>query len=192
MLGSWGADASTYGAIQFYQANSTGTINRTGMTLNSSGNLQAVGSISVGNATPTTSGAGITFPATQSASTNANTLDDYEEGTWSPSVTNMTTTGSPAYAGVYTKIGNLVTVNFYTTSGAGTTYASTANSTLVAGFPFATRSTNTAFQPWPGSCANGNTTAGGTVSGNAGAASAYFFTTLSASVGISFTITYLV
>jgi hypothetical protein len=39
MLGSWGADASTYGAIQFYQANSTGTINRTGMLLDSSGNL---------------------------------------------------------------------------------------------------------------------------------------------------------
>ena len=39
MLGSWGADASTYGAIQFYQANSTGTINRTGMLLDSAGNL---------------------------------------------------------------------------------------------------------------------------------------------------------
>jgi hypothetical protein len=39
MLGSWGADASTYGAIQFYQSNSTGTINRTGMLLDSSGNL---------------------------------------------------------------------------------------------------------------------------------------------------------
>jgi hypothetical protein len=39
MLGSWGADASTLGAIQFYQANSTGTINRTGMLLDTSGNL---------------------------------------------------------------------------------------------------------------------------------------------------------
>lgn len=39
----------------------------------------------VGNATPASSGAGITFPASQSASSNANTLDDYEEGsgTWS-------------------------------------------------------------------------------------------------------------
>ena len=33
--------------------------------------------IGVGNATPSTSGAGITFPATQSASSDANTLDDY-------------------------------------------------------------------------------------------------------------------
>jgi hypothetical protein len=38
--------------------------------------------IGVGDATPSASGSGITFPATQSASTNANTLDDYEEGTW--------------------------------------------------------------------------------------------------------------
>jgi hypothetical protein len=40
MLGSWGADASTYGAIQFYQSNSAGTLNRTGMLLDSSGNLR--------------------------------------------------------------------------------------------------------------------------------------------------------
>jgi hypothetical protein len=39
MLGAWGADASTYGAIQFYQANSTGTLNRTGMLLDTAGNL---------------------------------------------------------------------------------------------------------------------------------------------------------
>jgi hypothetical protein len=46
--------------------------------------LQTIGTISVGNATPSTSGAGITFPATQSASSDANTLDDYEEGTFTP------------------------------------------------------------------------------------------------------------
>lgn len=28
----------------------------------------------------------IVFPATQNASSNANTLDDYEEGTWTPTV----------------------------------------------------------------------------------------------------------
>jgi hypothetical protein len=44
------------------------------------------------------SGSGISFPATQSASSDANTLDDYEEGTWTPTVNNMTTTGTPAYA----------------------------------------------------------------------------------------------
>ena len=37
------------------------------MRINSSGNLQANGTISVGITTPSTSGAGITFPATQRA-----------------------------------------------------------------------------------------------------------------------------
>jgi hypothetical protein len=77
---------------------------------NSSGNLQTIGTISVGNATPSTSGAGITFPATQSASSNANTLDDYEEGTWTPTFA-FSTSGSVTYtaqAGVYRKVGSLV------------------------------------------------------------------------------------
>jgi hypothetical protein len=60
--------------------------------------------IGVGNATPSTSGAGITFPATQSASTDANTLDDYEEGTWTASYGGQTNTGT------YTKIGRVVSI----------------------------------------------------------------------------------
>ena len=42
-----------------------------------------------------------------------NTLDDYEEGTWTPVLTGNTTTGSYNYVtqeGTYTKVGNLVTV----------------------------------------------------------------------------------
>ena len=67
----------------------------------------------VGGATPAASGSGITFPATQSASTDANTLDDYEEGTWTPALGYSGGNGtlSISYAnqfGYYTKIGNLV------------------------------------------------------------------------------------
>ena len=78
--------------------------------------LPVVGTtIGVGGATPSASGAGITFPATQSASTNANTLDDYEEGTWTPVPSRfvggaITTTGSITATGGYTKVGNLVTI----------------------------------------------------------------------------------
>jgi hypothetical protein len=46
--------------------------------------LALSGNIGIGGATPSASGTGITFPATASASTDANTLDDYEEGTWTP------------------------------------------------------------------------------------------------------------
>jgi hypothetical protein len=86
---------------------------------NASGNLQTIGTISVGNATPSTSGAGITFPATQSASSNANTLDDYEEGTFTPVAgTGVTTnSGTPAYSGSYTKIGRLVYITTRQTAG---------------------------------------------------------------------------
>jgi hypothetical protein len=52
-------------------------------------------------------GTGITFPATQSASSDANTLDDYEEGTWTPTLTGFSGTGLTADA-TYTKIGRVV------------------------------------------------------------------------------------
>jgi hypothetical protein len=73
--------------------------------------------IGVGNATPAASGAGITFPATQSASTDANTLDDYEEGSWTPEIrlggASVGVTYSGNRNGRYTKIGRIVTVSFF-------------------------------------------------------------------------------
>ena len=56
---------------------------------------------------------GVKFAATQAASSDANTLDDYEEGTWTPVLT-FATAGdlNVAYTtqlGTYTKIGRLVT-----------------------------------------------------------------------------------
>jgi hypothetical protein len=57
---------------------------------------------------------GITFPATQSPSADANTLDDYEEGTWTPTPTSDGTQPTiAAYldrVGTYTKVGNTVNV----------------------------------------------------------------------------------
>jgi len=67
-------------------------------------------SVAVGGSTLSGSGSGVQFPATQSASTNANTLDDYEEGTWTPSVG-----GTATYSiqtGTYVKIGQNVTAWF--------------------------------------------------------------------------------
>jgi hypothetical protein len=54
----------------------------------------------------------IRFPAAINVSTNANTLDDYEEGTWTPTFTATTTNPTVTYAattyGHYTKIGKAV------------------------------------------------------------------------------------
>lgn len=56
----------------------------------------------------------LAFPATQVASSDANTLDDYEEGSWTPVITGTSTAGTATYAsqlGSYVKIGRLVHVN---------------------------------------------------------------------------------
>jgi hypothetical protein len=55
------------------------------------------------------SGVGIAFPNTQTASSDANTLDDYEEGTWTPVVTSQGgSITSYTAAGTYIKIGRSV------------------------------------------------------------------------------------
>jgi hypothetical protein len=69
-------------------------------------------------------GGQLKFPATQVASANGNTLDDYEEGGWSPTLTSGvgTLTSAGFSAAVYTKIGNLVVCCFrctITTNGTG-------------------------------------------------------------------------
>ena len=98
------------------------------LVLGSGGTAQFYNTISVGNATPSTSGCGITFPSTDlHYSTNANTLDDYEEGTWTPTCSNGST-----FTGNYIKIGKVVHL-FYETSSCGTLVA---GSTTLTGIPF--------------------------------------------------------
>lgn len=52
----------------------------------------------------------IVFPATENPSSNANTLDDYEESTWVPTLASATTTTYTTQTGNYIKIGRQVTV----------------------------------------------------------------------------------
>ena len=85
------------------------------------------------------SGTGITFPATQSASSNANTLDDYEEGTWTPTITAASGTYTTVTAsGSYIKVGNAVTVRIRVDIGNNGTAATRMN---IANFPFAAMNT---------------------------------------------------
>ena len=97
--------------------------------------------IGVGGATAAASGAGITFPATQSASSDANTLDDYEEGTWTPTISGSTTAGTGTYTvqtGVYTKIGNTVSISAWV---AWSAHTGTGNLELT-NYPFASIGTS--------------------------------------------------
>ncbi len=102
------------------------------LAINSSGAVALRGGVSA-------SGVGITFPSSQSASSDPNTLDDYEEGTWTPIVTldgnNTNLAGSysnrEAY---YTKIGNVVHYTLdLTASGVSTSSSSFIS---VSGLPF--------------------------------------------------------
>jgi hypothetical protein len=79
-------------------------------------------------------GAGqIAFPATQNASANANTLDDYEEGTWTPTDSSGAGLTFTVDHATYTKVGRAVSIQ------ANITYPSTASAATAqfAGFPFA-------------------------------------------------------
>jgi hypothetical protein len=85
--------------------------------------ISKTGCLVLANGSTSATGTGITFPATQSASTNANTLDDYEEGTFSPTVIGSTTAGTVTYygrQGTYTKIGNRVHFSLYLNWDSGT------------------------------------------------------------------------
>ena len=85
---------------------------------------------------------GITFPATAVACTDVNTLDDYEEGTWTPTVIGTTAAGTVTYSvrnARYTKIGRTVFVETLLNWSAGT---GTGN-LRVGGLPFTSGSATT-------------------------------------------------
>jgi hypothetical protein len=72
--------------------------------------LNTTGAFVLAGGTTTANGIGITFPATQSASSDANTLDDYEEGSFTPifAASGGTTPTTQTGTGAYIKIGRVV------------------------------------------------------------------------------------
>ena len=112
------------------------------MTLNASGNLLVGVTSANANGGILQLSKGITFPATQVAATDANTLDDYEEGTFTPTIVGATTAGTGTYiasgqVGRYTKIGNRVYFSAYLswTAHTGT------GSMRISGLPFTSNAT---------------------------------------------------
>jgi len=76
--------------------------------------IKQQGALVLSNGSTSVDGTGITFPATQNASSDANTLDDYEEGTFTPTAFGSTTAGTTTYQvqqGSYIKIGKQVTIS---------------------------------------------------------------------------------
>lgn len=83
---------------------------------------------------------GLQFPGTQSPSADANTLDDYEEGTFTPTWTNLTVGNSPNNAGYYTKIGRQVHVKVIFEL--GSTSALSSSTPSVTNLPFVSANNN--------------------------------------------------
>lgn len=126
--------------------------------------------------TPTTSGvmtlgAGIKFPATQVTDSDANTLDDYEEGLWTPTITGFSSGFSSvtysAQQGKYVKIGRLVCcqgyVNWSSKSGGSGVFC-------ISGLPFSTYDTGGTsvpnFQEYNGFTFTSRTQLGGEIFSN--------------------------
>jgi len=79
---------------------------------------------------------GITFPATAVACTDVNTLDDYEEGTWTPGQgTGVTAVGAFSSVGRYTKIGRVVNYEGYITAVTSVAF-NPAGGNFTTGLPF--------------------------------------------------------
>ena len=127
--GQAGVNAATN--ILFYTASNSNTnIGTQRVEINNAGTLIPSGLVDISGA----SAGQIKFPATQNASADANTLDDYEEGTWTPSVTSAGgTLTAHTSTGTYTKIGRSVTVTF---SSIITTPGTASGTMSISGFPF--------------------------------------------------------
>jgi hypothetical protein len=141
--------------------------------------------VGVGNAAGT-SGRGITFPATQSASSNANTLDDYEEGTWTPDQgSGLVLVGAFSSAGYYTKIGNVVTISGFVKG--ATSVACSAAGIICTNAPFAG---GVAGIFWTGSVLNWSADSGASCAVQQDTSNIYNGTAVTASDRLSFSVTY--
>jgi hypothetical protein len=114
----------------------TGTV--AGVAPGSSGNvLTSDGTDWASSGAPSHTG-NVAFPATQSASADANTLDDYEEFTWTPVLGGAGGTSGQTYiaqVGIGTKIGDQVHLSFAVLLNGKGTITGTAS---IQGLPFTT------------------------------------------------------
>ena len=120
LLGGWNAIISSgsandtvlsaAGQLGLYSS-ATQALVANGSAVTIPGTLGVSTGAAVGGATP--GAGGLAFPATAVAVADANTLDDYEEGTWTPTFSGgVNVTGTPTFSyGRYTKVGRLVTIS---------------------------------------------------------------------------------
>jgi hypothetical protein len=153
--------------------------------------IDSSGRLLVGTSTANTSGAklqtsdGLTFPATQVASADPNTLDDYEEGTWTPTQeANLTVVGTFSSTGRYLKVGRQVFAEGVVT-GSTSVAVLTTNAIAIGGLPFTPGYSRT-----PGLAGNEAISASATF--QLVGTTLYFMQTMAATTNIRFVVTYSV
>ena len=135
-----GASATT-----FFESSSNGTGTNLPIAFNTAGSetlrLSSTSkAVILAGGSTSANGTGITFPATQSASSDANTLDDYEEGTWTPLLNYLwTISGTVTATGTYTKTGRQVFVTWKIVTSGGGSVAMNAAAQMQNCLPFPTQ-----------------------------------------------------
>lgn len=90
---------------------------------------------------------GLKFPATQVASADPNTLDDYEEGSWTPLIGGATSETGQAYSiqrGDYTKVGRKVHAKGYVKL---STKGTITGAVVIKGLPFTSSADANSYSP---------------------------------------------
>jgi len=101
-------------------------------------NINSTGDVTLSDTLFLTNG-NINFPDTANVSADANTLDDYEEGTWDPQVSDATPNNATQSLdlGRYQKCGNQVTLLCRVTCTDVTATAGLSGDLRISGFPYA-------------------------------------------------------
>ena len=108
------------------------------LTALTAGTLTSTGQVVISGA----SAGQVVFPATQNPSTNANTLDDYKEGDWTPTIGGSGGQSGQVYSvqvGKYVKVGKLVTCQARVTL---STLGTITGNVQIQGLPFTAENTS--------------------------------------------------
>jgi hypothetical protein len=159
------------------------TANNSGLTYLPTGNVNvnigSTASLTLGNVTVSnliTANGNIKFPATQVPSADANTLDDYEEGTFTPTLAGGFSSAPTSYSnqsGSYTVIGDLVFVTIDLDPNGAT---ADATALIIGGLPFTVKTGAPEGAATIGYQSSFNTNAGDTLVTNANSTLIRFYT----------------
>jgi hypothetical protein len=139
----WSAGASK-GFVQAYDRGASAFRN---LNLNNAVEIESGGDVTIsdGDLVIGTSGHGINFAATSDTSATGSSMsselfDDYEEGSWTPTLSTGTSSSYDGQVGQYTKMGRFVAAHFRLEI--GDTFAGGTTQYLIGGLPYASDNTS--------------------------------------------------